>query len=914
MKYVLLLGLGLAAWLGALHPAGAQATTAVAEARFDVDGDGVLDVIRIEDPAAVSVIRTGARGADATLWRPFASTEQSLVDGTIATGSGKRFGGRAVIVATAWFADASRSRRSPAGRPPARGRTGEGMVLAWQDGALVKLWEGSVGSQGHDGEYQVHVDATELGLMRYQARPDVVRCDGKTPYLFPQGYDFRQKRFRPVFNPVRIEAGAPVLQASQSAPPGGSMMPGIGFRSQSSSSQATAADAGELVPPRELDDGDPRTVWREGTGGNGRGEFITLASPMDAPALAALRIIPGNASSQEAFLRDNRLKRIGLMVGSATVLWIVFPRDPARQGAFDAPYWIALPPGLSGQCVTVVIDEVYAGPSGDTVIADLAVLTDIDLSTGGPEAALAAQVRAGGEGADAAARMLAARGPRAVDAIVAELGPKATVAAPGKTAVEHRLRLIRVLARIGDARAAEHVAAALAEPELSAADRDLLSAALVRMGTAAVPALVALLAAGDVPSVVRQRAARVLASMAGDEARVALVAAAGSGDRELRQAVATGLGQRDERDMDALLAAIAEMQAGAAGDQQGQEIGREADLWRALGIMARHAGAEARARAASALAARLATAMGYELLYRLLDAAGSMDDEAVLAAVGGAIARLDDQTLRTESEGKGQGQGKGKAEARALRRIAAQALARNRGARARALLLGLMADADPGVRRHAIAGLGVRDDGGADTDQALIARLGDDPWPRIRRESAAALARRCAQARPAAAALDKAVDGDSDIEVRRASLTALVECRAPGIAARLFEVAGDSDRPALLRQRAITLIPMLEDRELAPRLIALFSTLRKRAWSDKASVRLASAAAVALGRLGGDAVVNPLLDAAREASFPEIQAAAVTGLGEMCAARALPLFEQLVSSDQRAVAVAARGAHNRCSR
>jgi HEAT repeat protein len=230
------------------------------------------------------------------------------------------------------------------------------------------------------------------------------------------------------------------------------------------------------------------------------------------------------------------------------------------------------------------------------------------------------------------------------------------------------------------------------------------------------------------------------------------------------------------------------------------------------------------------------------------------------------------------------------------------------------MLLSLSADSDPGVRNRAVAGLGQRSDAAADTDEALVARLGSDPWPRIRRAAAGALARRCnAEAGPRSA-LDRAVDKDRDIEVRRAALTALVQCRAPGIGERLLAVARRDQNPLKLRQRALSLVPVLGDPRLAMPLIDLFAALRKRAWSDKDAVTLAAAAAVALGRLGATEAVAPLLAAARDESFAEVQAAAITGLGEMCAPAALPLFAAAAGSAQRAVAIAARGAHNRCRR
>src|SRR5690606_36686278 len=91
-------------------------------------------------------------------------------------------------------------------------------------------------------------------------------------------------------------------------------------------------------------------------------------------------------------------------------------------------------------------------------------------------------------------------------------------------------------------------------------------------------------------------------------------------------AVALALGARPASSLPALVAA-----ARAAGEES---EGREADLWRAIGIMAREAPAgEARAAAAAAIARRLASGRGYELRYRLIEAAGALGEPAIKVAI-----------------------------------------------------------------------------------------------------------------------------------------------------------------------------------------------------------------------------------------------------------------------------------------
>ena len=732
------------------------------------------------------------------------------------------------------------------------------------------------------------VEAAPFGLVQYHRRADIRRCDRQPAYLFPRGFDYRRRAFRPISSPPRIPPGAPIIAATPTPPGSLAGAPATAFRSQSASAQYYAAHAGELVPPREVDDLDPTTVWRESTGGHGRGLFITLGSPLEDPEIAAVRLVPGDASSRQQFRRSNRLKRVGLLVGERG-FWVEFPRDPAGQGDYRQPHYAVLPAGVRARCVTVVIDQVYSGSAasnrrgGETAISDLSVVTTLDLERGGPELVLVRQVIAGGAAGDSAARLLIERGASAVSIIGREFGR-------GELSGDAALRLRRVLARIGDPAGAEQLVEGLAQPGLSKGDRRAFSDALVRMGTAAVPPLQGLSGHGAATGQARKAAVQVLAAIPAALARDALIALAGKGDRALRKEVAVGLGARSLTD-------LAPLQAAAKAAISGPERGREADLWRALGLMARRAKPADQSMVAQAIAARLADGVGYELDYRLLQAASNLPAEPAMAGVTQAIERLRQQ----DSE-----------RARALLRVAASGLAGTARTEARELLVLLVDAADPGVRKLALAGLGPRRDADARTDAAVIGRLTDDPWPGIRRAAASSLGHRCGRAEPARAALLRALDSDAHVEVQRETLSALVSCRADGIGPLLLAVAGGEKRPLKLRQRALTLLPLLADPSLARPLMALFKRLREAAWSQKNAVRLAAGAAVAMGRLGVSEVVPPLLRAAKEQSFPEIQAAAVTGLGEMCPKAALPLFAALIGSEQRAVVVAARAAYNRC--
>lgn len=891
-------------------PGWAQSAPPVVDKRVDLDGDGAPDSVRIDNPPSVSI--TFARSTDTpapSIWKPFAAAAGTPVGGQITVGSGAKFAGKTIVVATVEFA--GRQRRGPLRGRSAR--TGQAMILALSGTQVDKLWEGPIGAQGRDGEYRISIEASPFGLIRYQERADVRRCDSRPAYLFPQGFDYRRRQFRNIASPLAIPTGAPTIRATSTAPgqtraaiagSGASpiaTVPAVAFRSQSASAQAYADHAGLLAPPRELDDGDPSTVWREHTGGNGRGLFITLTSPSDNPEIAALRFTPGDGSSRRAFADHNRLRRLGLVIGTEHAFWIDIPTDPLGAGEPRAPLYATLPQGIRGRCVTVVVADVYPGRaartrrSGETAISDLAVITDLDLAQGGPESVLVQRVIAGGAAGDSAARMLQSRGQGAATAIVSALD---STGQGGDIPPAAALRLRRVLARLGHAVAASQLASGLAATELSKSDRRDFSAALLRMGEPAIAALSAALRDPNGDAKGRVANAQVLASMPDDRARDALIAACGEGDRALRKAVAVGLGTRSVSDLQALLEAIDD--AATRGAR-----GREADLWRAVGLMARRAPAQQLSTAGSRLAARLSAgpqgggADDYELSYRLLDAAGSLATDDTVGAVAKTLSQLASQD---------------DAHSRGLRRVAAAALARNRHERVHPVLIGLANDSDPGVRMEAVSALGPRADADVNSDRALVHNLASDRWPRVRRLAANALSHRCGQVAEARTALDAAIDRDASIDVQREALTSLVGCRAPAVGARLIAVASDRKRAEKLRSHAISLVPNLGDPALVKPLIDLFRTLRERAWSEAIAVRLASAAAVAMGRTGSDQVVAPLMRAAREASFPEIQAAAITGLGEMCPPKARKLFVTLLGSDQRAVLVAARAAHNQCKR
>ncbi|ACY14512.1 HEAT repeat domain-containing protein [Haliangium ochraceum] len=849
-------------------------------AALDIDGDGARDRVWVTAEGVVHVAR--ARGP---AWHT------RLADGPGAAlaldaqlDASPAHGGRRVLVLRVRFERGARA-----------------LALAWQSGALRELWQGPVGPQGADAEYALRVEATPRGLLRYQTRSDVVRCDGRPAYLHPQAWDYRSGRFRAVYNQPRVPADAPVLRASSEPPAGAAAGSRTSFRSRSASTQAGAGHAGALAAPRELDDRDPATAWREGLGGDGRGEFVTSTTIDPDAALAVIGLIPGDAASPERFRRANRVRRAGLLVGEGRAFWLEIPSDPARSGQpVDTVYWARLPEPVPARCVTLVLERVYPGSAagaartGETAIAELYLLTTLDLADGGGEAALVERVLAGGDEGRSAARLLARRGAAAVAAVRAALDGDGDGDA---LTAEQRLRLRLVLSDVRDPAVAEELVAGLASPAASEAERADFERALRALGGDAVAALASLLGDDAAAESARASAAATLGDIAAPAAGDALLAAAGHGPATLRRGVARALGQRP----DAGPALAARLVDEAARAEAEGEIGRAADLWRALGVWARRAQPAARADAVAALTARLGSAAEYELAYRLFAAAGPLSETGLTSALRAALSALPADSAHSD----------------ALRRIAAAALAENASGEAHAALLGLLGDRDPGVRRAAADALARRDDADGDSDRALVRVLAADAWPGIRHLAAAALGTRCGAGGPVADALDRAVDDDAATEVRRGALAALVHCRAPGIGARLLAVAGEREQPTEVRLRAINLMSEVladdGDAALTAGLLSLFRSLREQAWSDERALRLAAAAAVVLGGTGEPAAVDALLAAARDPAFPELQSAAITGLGHTCPAQARPIFESAADSVQRTVLIAAREALRRCS-
>jgi hypothetical protein len=728
----------------------------------------------------------------------------------------------------------------------------------------------TIGGVGLDADYSVALDATADGIYRYQARAGYNRCDGKPALLFAERLDNGKFVAAPKL-PLLLPDNVPAITARLDQTPASEPML---FKARVASHQPGAPDAGALAQPQELDDGKP-TTWREELAGAGEGHFFTFKARTRGSKAAQVRIVPAKVKNA------NRPQRI--VVVSAQGAWRIELPDAAKDAA-GTGYVADLPTPIA-DCVTLVIESTY-GTTGTTAFAELEIFGEGERSGGG-EASLAHVIATGGDGAKAAAQALARRGAAGAAAIEAELA-KTTDAAV-------RSRLVRALAGNRDPSAGPVLARAVTDGWVQ--DADLVVALDALSGLGQGQALHDVAARQAVPLPARVAAVRAL-NAAVEKERDLLVALAGRGPRELRQAVIEKLTAVDV----ATLAPLAEAQPkpAAAGD-----------IWRAI-----TRGAHARANnpreieaARTALNAALAKATDYERRYRIVDGIAAVGDATALHALA--------QTFK---------QWPANAETAAIKQVAARSIAVNPRADALDLVTTLVVDTDPGVRLAALSAIAGAGGGAAGPwhgasgpdaiDRVIQTRLATDTWPEVRRYAAQVLGARCSRPGPAAS-LGDSLARDPDVGVRGDALAALVECKAATAPALLAKLWDDGKAPIELRQQAIDLAVVLGDMTLGKKLVAKYTKWRSAAIDSEAALALVQRAAFAIGRLRAPGAAEALSAALDDNAFPEIVASAAAGLGLLgpaCPANVRPKLKALSRSDDAQVQPAAARAFELCGK
>jgi HEAT repeat protein len=739
------------------------------------------------------------------------------------------------------------------------------------------VWRGFAGPRDADGETALDLEVTADGIVEFQTASHVTRCDGAPVRLFPREFDFAAGRFRPVVSPLPPPASETLVgRQGDPAMPSGRLVAEFHFTAASTTA-AAGSDARDLAPPVAVDDGDPATAWTEGLGGDGRGEFLTARAGAGGAIVRGLRIVPGDASSAARFRARNRVRKLQLSLG---------PRDderfdvelPADTGAdavrFHEPFWVPLPHPVKAACATVVITEVTLGTEaepprtgGTTAISELAIVTDLD-GPGGAERVVAEVARA----ADCEARLpsLIALGSDAV------LPTAQAVIAAGRHTPEREC-LVEALTRLEpEPRSAIGVEALVAAVS-GASEREerLVIEALRRAPEPPVAALGQIMSAAPSSADDRARAARILGALADSRAAETLLAVAGAGAPEQRDAVVLALAGSARLDGPAVLSALA----------RGGDPSRQADLLRVLPAALRRS-PDSRAAALTELRSALRADGPFEVRARAVMALGTLGADA-LPALTEVRAQADEPVLR---------------------HLAARELAAVGGADAAAALRAALSDADPRVRATAAEGLGQDGDGRAGS--VLIAGAKQDPWPFVRRAELEALGRLCGPG--AADLLVRAVERDVP-EVRRAALSGLARCKDPRAMTLLVRVLGRRSEASTVRELAAALLGEIGDRSAAPAMAAALTRQVNESEEDLSVEGVAEMNLRSLARLGGSDATAAAVKLAKDTRHP-FQASAVEALGILCdAGGGAATLRELASGPAGALALAAQGAEKRCA-
>ena len=906
---------GLVALCALARTADAAPVAAISE---DVDGDGAPDAVELGADGVVHI--AGAPRGEVKLAPAIARGQLAVT----------HYRGKPYVIAQI----------VPAlGAPGAALPGGEAVILGAEGGSWHEVVRFALGGVGLDHDYGVAIDATADGIYRYQTRSDIRRCDGKPAYLFAEKFDGTRFR-RSSALPSRVADGVPVLAAKLDA---AHAQPPLLYQAHAASLGIGAGDAGGLAIPRELDDGRLDTLWREELAAStGEGQFFTFEPRAADVRARQIRIVPGNPATSATWHGFNRPHKLAVVAASGA--WRIELPDAASE-PLGAAYVIDLPAAVAG-CVTVILESTYGAAQGTTAIAELEVFAEGERSGGG-DALLAQVVAEGASGARTAAATLGKRG--AVGAAAID-GALAATTDPGA-----RRRLVGALVAIRDPSAAPALVHAASAGWVR--DRDLIEVIGALGGLGQSDALRELAANRALPTAARGAAlsrlpvdgagltmlieldvglasersqhagrdhkasasgATVGAAPTGPTAGAAptgpTAGAAPTGPSPSADMVGRlerggevpfdgGVRELRRQVIDRMSAAPAEALIAAVAAQTSAPVA--GDLWRAMTRSVRAAPAN-RAPVLAAMLAALPAASDYERRYRLVDGIAALGDAAALQALATTLHGLPASP-----------------ESAALRQVAVRAVGAAPRPEALALVIAGARDRDPGVRLAALGALGGEPDARTHAVPAVTAAIDDalgdvldgDAWPEVRRRAATTLGGRCQRPEPARALVD-AIDHDHEVGVRGNAISALVQCRAAGVAALLARIWDDGRMPIELRSRAVLEAGTLADPELAVRLIGKLEQWRGDAVNSAASLALAQSAAATIGRLNPHGAARALMDALDDATFPEIVQAAAFGLGTLGPACPIAARAKLITlaNSEDASAIAARRAAAQCGR
>jgi hypothetical protein len=133
-----------------------MAAAPIATANDDIDGDGAKDAIEL------------GKDGTLTLGKKSVKLAASAHTGRVEVG---RFGGKAIVLAVV---------------------DDKGFVIAPTASGWKAAIEFPVGGVGLDADYEIDATATPRGIIRYQKRQGIRRCDGKPALVFAEGFDGRR--------------------------------------------------------------------------------------------------------------------------------------------------------------------------------------------------------------------------------------------------------------------------------------------------------------------------------------------------------------------------------------------------------------------------------------------------------------------------------------------------------------------------------------------------------------------------------------------------------------------------------------------------------------------------------------------------------------------------------------------------
>ena len=742
-------------------------------------------------------------------------------------------------------------------------------------GGWSTLWHGLDGPRDTDAEAAVHVTVDGRAIWRFQTTPAVSRCDDPEPRLFPEAWDFQSGRFRSTLSPLPPPAPTTLtaVLGAKDMPLGA---PRGGFRWVAASTTLGAGtDARNLLPPHELDDGDPKSAWSEGLGGDGRGEFVTARARGGAVAVKGLRILVAHAQEPRELRQQNRVRRLQLILGrpeGPRRFDVVLPTDRDPKGALP-PYWVSLPEAVETDCVSLVLTDVAApGGAGTTGLAGAEIFTDLD-GADAPER-LVARLTASASCAAGVAQVTA-EGEAALPALAAALS---TTRGPSRGC------LLEALAGIpGRWRLPAAKDGLLASILGATADEERwLARAFEGQDAEVLPALVAVLRREDAAADDRARAARLLGGLGSADSRAALLDAAGLGDEQVRNAVVAAA---------AASASLTGDEIARAYHAEGRSLRARADLLRVLAPWLDRAGPVPEAASWLSDLGAAARAPGdeegrFELRARALAALGHLVAPGSSTVLSSILAEEGDEVLRY---------------------FAARELV-HKGPSEGASLRRALGDADPRVRETAADGLALFHDRSA--ADGLVAAAKDEGWPFARRAEIGALARLCVPS--TFYLLERAVERDSE-EVARAGLEGLAHCQQDGADELLWKKLRDPQAKPGLRELAAALIGSGQGpraaqnaRSLALEMPRLLEEARQ---AERASV--AEAGLRSLSSLGGPDASRVLREVASDPKSG-FRGVAIEGLGHLCDAESLALLRSLVSRAGDAGAEPAARSLKRC--